>query len=82
MNGFFTRTVTGLGAALAGVNTQLTDQQSVQGLVTQERNSVTGVSMDEEMADLMKYQRAYEASARVVRTIDDLLDTIIRGLSR
>ena len=82
VNGFFSRTVSGLGATLAGVNTQLTDQQSVQSLVTQQRNSVTGVSMDEEMADLMKYQRAYEASARVVRTIDDLLDTIIHGLSR
>ena len=82
VNGFFSRTVSGLGAKLAGVNTQLSDQQSVQDLVMQQRNSVTGVSMDEEMADLMKYQRAYEASARVVRTIDDLLDTIIHGLSR
>ena len=82
VNGFLSRTVSGLGATLGGVNTQLSDQKSVQDLVMQQRNSVTGVSMDEEMADLMKYQRAYEASARVVRTIDDLLDTIIHGLSR
>lgn len=82
INGAFNRIVSGLGASLAGVNTHLADQQSVQQLVTQQRDSVSGVSMDEEMADLMKYQRAYEASARVVRTIDDLLDTIVHGLSR
>ena len=82
IGGFFNRTVSGLGATLAGVNTRLTDQQSVQQMITQQRDSVSGVSLDEEMADLMKYQRAYEASARVVRTIDDLLDTVIHGLSR
>ena len=82
INGFFNRTVSGLGATLAGVNTRLADQQSVQQMVTQQRDSVSGVSMDEEMADLMKYQRAYEASARVVRTIDDLLDTVVHSLSR
>ena len=82
ISGFFNRTVTGLGTTLAAVNTRLDDQQAVQQMATQQRDSVSGVSMDEEMADMMKYQRAYEASARVVRTLDDLLDTIVHGLSR
>ena len=82
IGGFFNHTVSGLGATLSGVNTQLGDQQAVQQMATQQRDSVSGVSMDEEMADMMKYQRAYEASARVVRTLDDLLDTIVHGLSR
>ena len=79
---FFNRTVTGLGAALTGVNIRLGDQTAVEQMATQQRESVSGVSMDEEMADMMKFQRAYEASARVVRTLDDLLDTIVHGLSR
>ena len=82
VNGFFSRTVSGLGATIAGVNTRLADQQAVQQMATQQRDSVSGVSMDEEMADLMKYQRAYEASARVVRAMDDLLNTIVNGLTR
>lgn len=77
INGFLSSTVSGHGTALAGVNSRLADQQSVQQMVTQQRDSVSGVSMDEEMADLMKYQRAYEASARVVRTLDEMLDTVV-----
>lgn len=80
LTGFIGSTVTGHGAALASVNARLTDQQSVEQLVTGERNAVSSVNMDEEMADLMKYQRAYESSARVIRTLDNLLDTLINRL--
>jgi flagellar hook-associated protein 1 FlgK len=80
ITGFVGSTVTGHGAALAAVNARLSDQQSVQQLVTDQRNAVSRVSMDEEMADLMKYQRAYESSARVVSSLDTLLDTLINRL--
>ena len=80
IGGFIGSTVTGHGAALAGVNARLSDQQAVQKLVTGQRNAVSSVSMDEEMADLMKYQRAYESSAHVVSTLDTLLDTLINHL--
>jgi flagellar hook-associated protein 1 FlgK len=39
--------------------------------------SVGGVNLDEEMANLMAAQRAYEASARVLTTIDELLGVLI-----
>ena len=40
----------------------------------------SGVSIDEEMVDLTRYQRAYEASVRVLRTVDELLDGLIRSV--
>jgi flagellar hook-associated protein 1 FlgK len=40
-------------------------------------NSESGVNIDEEMANLLTYQRAYEAAARVLTAIDDALDTLI-----
>lgn len=82
ISGFFNRTVTGLGTTVAGANARLEDQAAVESMATQQRDSATGVSMDEELADMMKYQRAYEASARVVRTLDELLNTLVNGLSR
>jgi len=42
--------------------------------------SVSGVSLDEEATNLMKYQQAYEAAARVVSVVDDLTNFVITNL--
>ena len=42
-----------------------------------EADSVSTVSLDEEMASLIAAQRAYEASARVLTVVDDMLGTLI-----
>ena len=77
IGGFYNQIVSGFGAKIAGVDSKLTDQKLVQGMVTQQRDAVSGVSMDEEVADLMKFQRAYQASSRVIGVIDTMLDSLI-----
>ena len=57
-------------------NTQQTAQSLVNAIGNQ-RQSVSGVSLDEEMANLVAYQRAYQASARIMNTVDSMLDTLI-----
>jgi flagellar hook-associated protein 1 FlgK len=42
-----------------------------------QRGSVSGVSLDEEASNMIAYQRAYEAAARMVSTVNDILDTTI-----
>ncbi len=52
-------------------------------LVNQTQNaqqSVEGVSLDEEMANMIKFQHAYDAAARVITTMDQALDTVISGM--
>jgi len=44
------------------------------------RDSISGVNIDEEIANLVKYQHGYNASARFISTIDSMLDTIINRL--
>lgn len=68
-----------------GVDTQeasrLTDTQTL--LLSQvefNRQSVSGVSLDDEMSEMIKFQHAYNANARVMTTMDELLDTIINRL--
>lgn len=46
------------------------------------RDSVSGVSLDEEMANLIQYQHAYQANGKVIATVDELLDVVINGLKR
>ncbi|MNS53561.1 Flagellar hook-associated protein 1 [compost metagenome] len=45
--------------------------------VKERRDSASGVSTDEEMADVIKFQKAYAASARILSTIDEMLETLI-----
>jgi flagellar hook-associated protein 1 len=55
-------------------------QQTAQSLLTaisNQRQSVSGVSLDEEMTNLITYQQAYQASARVMNAINETLNTLI-----
>jgi flagellar hook-associated protein 1 FlgK len=45
--------------------------------INDRRQSVSGVSMDEEMTNLVRFQRGYQASARAMSTMDQMLDTLI-----
>ncbi|MFZ5979326.1 MAG: flagellar basal body rod C-terminal domain-containing protein, partial [Candidatus Zixiibacteriota bacterium] len=48
--------------------------------VDNDRQSVQGVSLDEEMTNMIKVQNAYDAAARIITTIDEALDTVISGM--
>ena len=48
--------------------------------VENRRQAVQGVSLDEEMASMVKFQHAYDAAARVITTMDQALDTVINGM--
>lgn len=65
-----------------GSDVQNADRMTESGaLVLQQlqnqKDAVSAVSVDEEMMDVMKFQKAYEASAKLIRMADDLLDTLI-----
>jgi flagellar hook-associated protein 1 FlgK len=53
------------------------NQQLMVDQLTQQQESVSGVSLDEEMTQLMKYQRAYEAAAKLVTSVDEMMQTVI-----
>ena len=42
-----------------------------------QKMSYSGVSIDEEMTNVMKYQRSYEAAAKLIKIADELLETIL-----
>ncbi len=79
-SGFFGKTVSKLGQALAGANARVEDQTNIERLIRSQRDSVSGVSLDEEVADLMKFQRAFQASSRVFNVLDELLDLVVNRL--
>lgn len=71
------QTVVALGQSLSSINGALEEQDVLERMLLQRRDSVSGVSLDEEMTDLVKFQKAFEASARLITTVDEMLETVI-----
>jgi len=75
--GSYNSTVAGLGEAVSNADTQATNQAAVATMLTTQRGSVSGVNIDEEMTNMILFQRAYQASAQVVTTVNSLLGTTL-----
>jgi flagellar hook-associated protein 1 FlgK len=58
------------------------NSQSIVDQVDNRRQSVSGVSLDEEMSNMIKYQQSYNAAARLVNVMDEVLDKVINGMGR
>lgn len=69
--------VTQIGGDLKKVQTGATNANVLLSSIDDRRQSTSGVSMDEEMTNLVRFQRGYQASARVMSTMDQMLDTLI-----
>ncbi|HET8673284.1 MAG TPA: flagellar hook-associated protein FlgK [Thermoleophilaceae bacterium] len=69
--------VTRIGSMVQTANRQQATAQALVNSVDSSRQSTSGVSMDEEMTNMVRFQRAYQASARAMTTMDQMLDTLI-----
>jgi len=65
------------GQELANINNRLADQEVISHTLTQQRAAVSGVSLDEEMSSLIQFQRAYQSSAKLIATVNELFQTIL-----
>jgi flagellar hook-associated protein 1 len=68
------------GDVQSAQNAQQTSQSLLSAIGSQ-RQSISGVSLDEEMTNLIQYQQAYQASARVMSTINDTISTLLSMVS-
>lgn len=75
------------GQLVSGVGTRTRDaeigQEASQSILRQsesQRESISGVNLDEEAADLIRFQQAYQSSARVIQVSSELFDTILNSL--
>ncbi|OHE71603.1 MAG: flagellar hook-associated protein FlgK [Verrucomicrobia bacterium GWC2_42_7] len=57
-------------------------ENTAQKMLSKQRASSTGVSMNQEVTDLLKYQRAFQSSAKLINVLDELLNTVVNGLVR
>ncbi|MCL6558408.1 MAG: flagellar hook-associated protein FlgK, partial [Firmicutes bacterium] len=80
--GFYRQLVTRIGEDMRGSGERTTGAQAVREQLQKLRESVSGVSVDEELTKLTQYQYAFQACSRVITIIDDMLDTLINRMLR
>lgn len=61
----------------SSVSTILTNRTTMLNQIANSKDSVSGVSLDEEVMNMMRYQQSYTAAARLMTTLDEALDTLI-----
>lgn len=74
---YYNSFVSGVGTMGSGTNNQVANQQLLTGQIDNQRNQMTGVSSDEELSNMMKYQHAYNAASRVVSVVDDMIERVV-----
>lgn len=79
-NEFYESFIASLGAQGDRAKTMLKNQNALINQINNQRQSVMGVNIDEEMMDIIKFQQAFNAIARYITTVDEMLDRIINGM--
>lgn len=77
INEMYQNLIGDIGGTTAAAETQAEAHALSLDQFTTEQQSVSGVSLDEEMTNMIKFQQAYNAAAKVLTTMDEMLDVLI-----
>ena len=80
LDDYFAESVTNIGLRGEQAEINLLSQNSIMGDLRALRDSISGVNIDEELADIIKFQHGYNAAAKFVSVQDELLETIINRM--
>ncbi|HOO72327.1 MAG TPA: flagellar hook-associated protein FlgK [Spirochaetota bacterium] len=79
-NDFYISVVSKVGAQGEESKDRIQNQETLLKNLTNLRESVSGINLDEEMANMVAFQHGYNAAARVINTMDSMLDVIINRM--
>jgi flagellar hook-associated protein 1 FlgK len=82
INTAYAKLVTTIGTDSQTAQRSLSNSNVLVDSLTNRRDSVSSVSLDEEMTNLVKYQQGYQAASRALNAIDDALNKLISGTGR
>lgn len=80
LDNYFKDTIDRLGIQEQEAKRMVSNQDTLLAGIKQAKDSSSGVSLDEEMANLVQFQHAYQANAKIISTVDQLLDVVVNGL--
>jgi len=79
---FYGSFITQVGVDTQTANTGVTTQTTLTTNINQTRQSISGINTDEETQNLIKYQSAYQAAAKTISVLNQMLNTVITSLGQ
>jgi flagellar hook-associated protein 1 FlgK len=80
IDGFYQQFVAKIGVDTDQASRLAEVQRGVLDAAQSRRDSVSGVNLDEEMADMVRFQKSYNSAARMITTLDEMLETIVNRM--
>ncbi len=77
---YYTSFVASLGSQSRQASIMCDNQQTLMDQISNQRQSISGVNIDEEMMDMVQYQQSYQAIARYITVLDEMLGMVINGM--
>ena len=75
---YYNGLVTDIGTGVNKSNALRDSQNIIMQTIQNHRDSESGVSLDEELVNLTKYEQGYQAAAKLVSVVQEMVDTILR----
>ena len=79
LNSYYSGVIGTLGIRSQSAARLVENQKTLVSQIESWRQSTSGVNMDEEMSDMIRFQKGYNASARMITTMDEMLDKLINS---
>lgn len=79
---FIKSLVSNLGVDTQSAQNMTKNQETLIAQIDNQRQATSGVSLDEEMSNMVKFQHAYNAASRMITTIDEMIDVIINRMGK
>lgn len=80
LDGYYSSVIGTLGTQSQNAQNMSTNQQSMVTQISNQRQSISGVNMDEEMTNMIMYNKGYSAAAQVLTTINAMLTTLMASI--
>lgn len=77
IEGYYSALTTNIASDASASSSSLSTSETLYDTVYSEYQSISGVNEDEELANLIMYQASYTAAAKIITTIDEMLDTLL-----
>ncbi|MGE5609343.1 MAG: flagellar hook-associated protein FlgK [Bacillota bacterium] len=78
LQGSYETMINGIAASTDDATTNAEASQAVLDTLTSQREALSGVSLDEEAINLIREQRAYQAAARIISMVDEMMKTLLQ----